>query len=154
VTDPHNSIILHFVSRIFMIPFMIMFALYVLVHGEAGPGGGFQAGAVLAAAVILSRLSLGRKQCIVTTKGLVVIAVLGLMLYSLTGLLPMFFGGEYLNYGLLPVPNQAGIVFGHVTTRSVGILLIEVGVTMGVMGVLGAMFDYLSGSEWGSSDVG
>ena len=154
MTDPPNSIILNFVARILMIPFMIMFALYVLVHGEAGPGGGFQAGAVLAAAVILSRLSLGPKQSVITTNGLVVLAVSGLMLYSLTGLLPMFFGGEYLNYGLLPVPNQDGIVFGQVTIRSIGILLIEVGVTMGVMGVLGAMYDYLTGSEWGMSDVG
>ena len=154
MTDPHSSTILHFVARILMIPFMILFAFYVLVHGEVSPGGGFQAGAILAAAVILSRLSLGRKQRVITTNGLVILAVSGLMLYGITGLLPMFFGGEFLNYDLLPVSNNAGIVFGHVTIRSIGILLIEVGVAMSVMGVLGFMFDYLNGSEWTASDVG
>ncbi len=154
MTDPHSSIILHFIARVLMIPFIILFGFYVLVHGEVGPGGGFQAGAVLAAAVILSRLSLGPQLRIVSTRGLIVLAVAGLTLYGLTGLIPLFFGGEFLNYDRLPVPNRDGIVFGHVTVRSIGILLIEIGVMMGVMGVLGAMFDYLIGVERSDSDGG
>lgn len=153
MTDPHGSMILNFVARVLMIPFIMLFGFYVLVHGEAGPGGGFQAGAVLAAAVILSRLSLGPDQRIISTGGLIVFAVAGLLLYALTGLVPLFFGGEYLDYGRLPIPNRGGVVFGHVTVRSVGIFLIEAGVTMGVMGVLGAMFDYLTGAEWNDTDA-
>ncbi len=154
MTDPHGSIILNFIARILMIPFIILYAFYVLVHGEAGPGGGFQAGAVLAAAVILSRLALGREQRIVSTGGLVTLAVAGLLVYALTGVAPMLFGGEYLDYSHLPVPSTDGIVFGQVTVRSVGVFAIELGVAMGVMGVLGAMFDYLTGAEWGDTDAG
>jgi multicomponent Na+:H+ antiporter subunit B len=35
-----------------LIPFILLFALYVQFHGDFGPGGGFQAGVILAAAVI------------------------------------------------------------------------------------------------------
>lgn len=153
MTGEHRSVILHFIVRIMMLPFLITFAFYTLAHGEAGPGGGFQAGAILAAAVILSRLSLGAHQSIVRTPTLVSLAVLGVSVYAFTGLIPMFFGGNFLDYGSLPIPAEEGIVFGHVTVRSIGILAIELGVTAGVMGVLGAMFDYLSGAEWsGRSD--
>jgi multicomponent Na+:H+ antiporter subunit B len=140
-------VILHFIVRILMLPFLIVFAFYTLVHGESGPGGGFQAGAILAAAVILSRLALGSHQSIVRTHTLVMLAVGGVSVYALTGGVPMLFGGTFLDYGHLPIPAEEGIVFGHVTVRSIGIFAIEAGVTAGVMGVLGAMFDYLSGVE-------
>ncbi len=143
-----RSVILHFIVRILMLPFLIVFAFYTLAHGEAGPGGGFQAGAILAAAVILSRLALGPNQSIVQTSTLVTLAVGGVSLYAFTGIVPMLFGGAFLDYGHLPIPAEQGIVFGHVTVRSIGIFSIEAGVTAGVMGVLGAMFDYLSGAEW------
>lgn len=145
MTVEHRSVILHFVVRIVMLPFMIVFGFYTLAHGEAGPGGGFQAGAILAASVILSRLALGVRQSIVATPALVALAVAGVFFYALTGLVPMFFGGAFLDYGYLPIPSEDGIAFGHVTVRSIGIFAIELGVTAGVMGVLGAMFDYLSG---------
>lgn len=147
-----RSVILHFIVRIVMLPFIIMFAFYTLAHGEAGPGGGFQAGAILAAAVILSRLALGPHQELIATPTLVTFAVGGVSLYALVGLVPMFFGGAFLDYDFLPLGSENGIVFGHVTVRSIGILAIETGVTAGVMGVLGAMFDYLSGAAWGARD--
>ena len=32
-------------------PFILLFALYVLFHGDYGPGGGFQAGVIFASGV-------------------------------------------------------------------------------------------------------
>ena len=46
MTEQHDSIILNFTVRVLLLPFTVVFALYVLVHGEASPGGGFQAGAI------------------------------------------------------------------------------------------------------------
>ena len=43
-----------------LIPFILLLGLYVQFHGEYGPGGGFQAGAILAAGVILYSLLEGR----------------------------------------------------------------------------------------------
>ena len=48
--DPH--VILKVISK-FLVPFIALFAFYVQFHGDFGPGGGFQAGVILAAAVIL-----------------------------------------------------------------------------------------------------
>ena len=39
-----------------MIPFIVVFALYVQFHGDFGPGGGFQAGVILAAGLIFYSL--------------------------------------------------------------------------------------------------
>ena len=61
MTEQHDCVIRHVVVRAFMVPFIFVFGIYVLVHGEASPGGGFQAGAIVAAAVILGRLTLGHE---------------------------------------------------------------------------------------------
>ena len=42
-----------------LIPFIVLFALYVQFHGDYGPGGGFQAGVILASALILYGLVFG-----------------------------------------------------------------------------------------------
>ena len=47
----HHSI-LRVVGKI-VLPYILLFALYVQFHGDFGPGGGFQAGVILAAGVIL-----------------------------------------------------------------------------------------------------
>ena len=54
--DPH--VILKVISK-FLVPFIALFAFYVQFHGDFGPGGGFQAGVILASAVILYALIFG-----------------------------------------------------------------------------------------------
>ena len=54
----NNHSILRVVSK-FMIPYILLFALYVQFHGDFGPGGGFQAGVIFAAAFILYGLIFG-----------------------------------------------------------------------------------------------
>ena len=52
----------HSILRItakFMIPYILLFALYVQFHGDFGPGGGFQAGVIFAAGFILYGLIFG-----------------------------------------------------------------------------------------------
>ncbi len=44
--------ILRVVSKL-LIPYILLFALYVQFHGDFGPGGGFQAGVIFAAGFIL-----------------------------------------------------------------------------------------------------
>ncbi|MBM4298745.1 MAG: sodium:proton antiporter, partial [Deltaproteobacteria bacterium] len=53
----HNPIV-DGVARL-LVPFIQIFALYVISHGHYGPGGGFQGGVILAAALMLLRLILG-----------------------------------------------------------------------------------------------
>ena len=44
-----------------LVPFVLLFALYVQFHGDFGPGGGFQAGVITAGTVILFALIFGVK---------------------------------------------------------------------------------------------
>ncbi|MEE8518811.1 MAG: MnhB domain-containing protein, partial [Dehalococcoidia bacterium] len=111
MTEQHDSIILHFVVRAFMVPFIFVFGIYVLVHGEASPGGGFQAGAIVAAAVILGRLTLGHEQHLARfpTQYLIWLASIGMGIYVLAGVVPLFFGANYLDYGELPLQWFNGV---------------------------------------------
>ena len=47
-----HHLILRVVTKI-VIPFILLFALYVQFHGDFGPGGGFQAGVIFGSAMIL-----------------------------------------------------------------------------------------------------
>ena len=51
-------LILRIVTKI-LVPFILLFALYVQFHGDYGPGGGFQAGVIFAAAIILYSMLFG-----------------------------------------------------------------------------------------------
>ena len=50
------------VTAKFLIPLIMLFALYVQFHGEYSPGGGFQAGVIFASAIILYGLVFGVEQ--------------------------------------------------------------------------------------------
>ena len=99
MTERHDSLILSFVVRAFMIPFIFVFGIYVLTHGEASPGGGFQAGAIVAAAVVLGRLTLGTEHMghRFPTRLLTWLASIGVGIYVLAGVVPLFFGANYLD---------------------------------------------------------
>ena len=113
--------ILRVVSK-FMIPFILLFALYVQFHGDFGPGGGFQAGVIFAAAFILYGLIFGiekaRKVLPATTTRLLL--AFGVLLYAGTGLFGIFLGGNYLDYNVLASTAVGG--------QHLGILLVEFGV--------------------------
>ena len=109
-----------------IVPIVLIYAIYVLMHGEVSLGGGFQAGALIAMAYILYAMVAGIeiKSIKVTQHFAVCTAAVGVMIYALTGLLPLFFGGKFLEYGKLPFPVH------EAELHSIGILLIEIGVTI------------------------
>ena len=55
------DVILRIATKIFL-PFIFMFAIYVQLHGDFGPGGGFQAGVILAAGVVLYTITFGERK--------------------------------------------------------------------------------------------
>ena len=127
-----------------MVPFIQLFALYVIMHGHYSPGGGFQGGAILAASVLLMRLTLGGEdsrrrfsQAQATSQGAV-----GVLIYAGVGLVSLGTGGMYLDYGSLPFPGVETAML-----RSYGILAVEVGVALAVSGILVSIFDDLIGKE-------
>ena len=53
-----GDLVLRVIAKL-LIPFMLLFALYVQFHGELGPGGGFQAGVIIAAAIVFYAIIFG-----------------------------------------------------------------------------------------------
>ena len=128
----------------FLVPFMQIFALYVITHGHYGPGGGFQGGVILAASMMLLRLSLGEEyeHRRFSPTAATFVAAVGILIYAFAGLLPMAFGGRFLDYAYLPIPGLSSPEL-----RYHGILIVESGVGMVVWGTLVSLFDHLLGRE-------
>ena len=121
------------VGRLLM-PFILLFGFYVQFHGDYGPGGGFQAGAIIAAAIILYALLEGEERALkVMPRGLLTGLIAGgALIYGLVGLTGIFLGGNFLDYSVLSSDPIKG--------QHLGILLIEAGVGITVTGVLLSIF--------------
>ena len=128
-----REVIIRTVSRK-LIPLILLFALYVQFHGDFGPGGGFQAGAIFSAGFILYSLIFGFDKLVaaVSPRLLELISVTGVLLYIGVGFLCMILGGEFLNYSVLGDTQVAG--------QHIGILLVEFGVFLSVFSVLLLIF--------------
>ncbi|HKJ15827.1 MAG TPA: DUF4040 domain-containing protein [Xanthomonadales bacterium] len=129
VTGLRHYLVPRVVGRL-LVPFIILFGLYVQFHGEYGPGGGFQAGAFVAAGIVLYSLLEGEKKAldIIPRKVLMGMVCGGALLYSAVGVLGMLMGGNFLDYSVL--------LDNPVAAQQVGIILIELGVGLTVTGVL------------------
>ncbi|MBT3028064.1 MAG: cation:proton antiporter [gamma proteobacterium symbiont of Ctena orbiculata] len=124
-----HNLILRVVSKS-LIPLIILFALYVQFHGDFGPGGGFQAGVIMSAGIILYALVFGldAAEQVIQPPLLRILASIGVVIYAGVGIVSLFFGGNYLNYSVLADNQVAG--------QHLGILLVELGVGITVFSVM------------------
>lgn len=135
----HDSLIVQTISHL-MIPIFHLFGLYVLFHGHYSPGGGFQAGVMIGAALVLEMLvgtqnelkkfSISRE---------LQAAVTGLLIYGGIGALALFSGGEYLNYEALSFLGKDPSY-----RRYWAILIAEIGVTLTVSMTVVIIFQVLA----------
>lgn len=141
--EPARSIIVRIVCNA-LIPFIQLFALYVITHGHYGPGGGFQGGAIFGASIILQRLYLGKEVAYKKFPSPLAPAfgAIGMLIYTLAGLVPMATGAMFLDYGHLPFPGMS-----EPALRNLGILIVEVGIAFSVFGTMVLLFDSLSGGK-------
>ena len=119
-------------------PFIITFALYVHFHGDYSPGGGFQAGVILAAAFALLALVYGLDavQKVLPPRFVRACAALGVIIYAGIGVVTMILGHNYLGYDAL-AEGHAG--------QHYGILGVELGVLVTVFGVMVTVFYLFAG---------
>ncbi len=122
-----------------ILPFILLFALYVFYHGESGPGGGFQAGVILAAGVILYGLIFGLTAArrVVPMRLLEIAIPLGVFLYCAVGIAGIVFGGNFLDYFVLDKDAVHG--------QERGIFWVETGVLVTVAGTMTAIYYAFSG---------
>ena len=127
----------HLVPRVvgrLLIPFILLFGFYVQFHGEYGPGGGFQAGAIIAAGFILYALLEGERRAldVLPQRAMLGLIAVGPLIYVAVGVAGMVLGGNFLDYSPLSDDSVKG--------QQLGIILIEAGVGITVTGVLLAIF--------------
>lgn len=143
--------ILRVITR-FLIPLIMLFALYVQFHGDYSPGGGFQAGVLFAAGWILFVLIYGLDAglAVIPERAMFVLSAAGVLLYALIGLLGVALGGKFLDYDpLLANPQSA---------QQAGIILVEFGVGLTVASVVMLIFTLFArrrselGREWRAED--
>lgn len=117
-----------------IIPFVLMFGLYVQFHGDYGPGGGFQAGVIFASGFILHGLIFGlqRTRAVLPPSILRIMMCGGLLLYSGTGLVTLLLGGNLLDYNVLAHDPLHG--------QHWGVFAVELGVGITVTGVMISLF--------------
>lgn len=133
-----RHVILRALSKL-LIPLIMLFALYVQFHGDYGPGGGFQAGVIFGAGIILYTLMAGLDQArrVFPPRVLEIFVAFGLLLYGSVGVTAIFEGGNFLDYDVLahePIHGQ-----------HLGILLVELGVGITVAAVMATIFFAFAG---------
>jgi multicomponent Na+:H+ antiporter subunit B len=128
-----GDIILRVIAKL-LVPFMLLFALYVQFHGDYGPGGGFQAGVIAATAIVfyvlVFGLEAGRRLLPdwLAEKALAA----GVLLYAGVGVAGLLLGGNYLDYFVLDADPVHG--------QHRGIFWVEAGVMLTVTGVMLKLF--------------
>ena len=117
-----------------VLPFMLLFALYVQFHGDYGPGGGFQAGVIVAGMVILYALVFGiaRAKRIAPQALVERLVPLGVLVYAGTGVAGLLTGLNYLDYSHLAHESAHG--------HEWGIFSVEMGVLITVSSTMIAIF--------------
>jgi multicomponent Na+:H+ antiporter subunit B len=133
-----RDVILRVVARL-LIPFAILFALYVQFHGDYGPGGGFQAGVIVAAAVIFYAVIHGLPEArrVVPESLVETMLALGVLIYAGVGVAGIVLGGNYLDYFVLHAAPAEG--------QHRGIFWVEAGVAVTVSGVMLKVFYLFAG---------
>lgn len=140
---PH--LLLRVVSKL-LIPLIALYAFYVQFHGDFGPGGGFQAGVILAASIILYALIFGIAEAkrAIPPSWIRIAMSLGVLIYGGTGVVTWILGGEFLNYSVLAHDAAHG--------QHYGILAVELGVLVTVASVMVAIFYAFASREPELSD--
>jgi len=128
-----NDLVLRVIGKL-LIPFILLFALYVQFHGDYGPGGGFQAGTILASGIVFYALIYGldKARRIIPDRLVEAMLAAGVLLFAGVGVAGLLLGGNFLDYFVLdkdPIHGQHR-----------GIFWVEAGVHITVCGVMLKIF--------------
>jgi multicomponent Na+:H+ antiporter subunit B len=109
----------------FLFPLVLFFGAYIFIHGHLTPGGGFQGGAIIASAFLLTylgcrgrRISESRSKLTESLSGLV---------FVLVGLIGLAIGGHYFLYNFLP----KGVLHSLLSAGIIPIIYIAIGFKVG-----------------------
>ncbi len=138
-----RSIIIEVVTRL-LFHSIIIISIYLLLAGHNGPGGGFAGGLVAGLALTIRYLAGGRFELAEATRiSAGALLGLGLALAALTGLAPVFFGGQVFQSAIISftAPIFGDVKFVTSTLFDIGVYLVVVGLVVDVLRSLGSEID-------------
>ncbi|ABV74697.1 putative monovalent cation/H+ antiporter subunit B [Rickettsia akari str. Hartford] len=126
-----NPIIKYITS--FIIPYIILYSIYIQLNGESSPGGGFQAGVIFASSLIAYDLVYGHRKLsrYFPPNVLICIAVLGVAIYAIVGTISLFFNDNYLNYDSL-----TNFINDQLLAHHIAIVIVEIGIGLTVAAIM------------------
>ena len=129
-----HHLILRIVTKL-LVGTIFLFALYVQFHGDYSPGGGFQAGVIMAAGFIVygTVFTLEKVKAVFPPWLVHKVLALGVLIYSGTGIYSLFQGYGFLDYAAIDSHHP-------VHGQHLGILIVELGVGITVTGVMVAVY--------------
>lgn len=144
-----HHLILRVITKL-LVGAIMLFAFYVQFHGDFSPGGGFQAGVIMAVAFIIYGIvfSLQNVQKVFPPWLVHKLVALGVLIYAGTGIVSLFLGYSFLDYGAFTPDHPS-----H--GQHYGLLAVEFGVGVTVTAVMVAIYyafagrpPRLSDEEW------
>ena len=134
ISEGYPDTIIRFVARQ-LVPFIQLFALYVVAHGHHSPGGGFQGGVILGASFILLAISYDSRMIVgrMSERSNILLGNIGVLVYAGIGFLCLLLGANFLDYSILSKVLPAT---DTIMARSHGMLGIEIGVAIAVMAIV------------------
>lgn len=138
-----NDIVLRVIGKL-LIPFILLFAIYVQFHGDFGPGGGFQAGVIFATGIVFYALIFGldRARQLIPESWVERGIAAGVLLYLGVGFAGLLLGGNFLDYFVLDADPVHG--------QHRGIFWVEAGVGITVCCVMLKIFYLFAGRDRGA----
>jgi multicomponent Na+:H+ antiporter subunit B len=139
IQSAYENTIIRFTTRL-IVPFMQLFALYVVAHGHHSPGGGFQGGVILGASFILLAISYDLKMVLnrINEKAALLLANTGVLIYGGIGFLCMLLGANFLDYSIL---HRILPATDEIAARSHAMLGVEIGVALTVMVIVMVIYN-------------
>ena len=121
-------------------PFSMLYGLFLLFHGADSPGGSFQGGAIIGATVLMIAFAFGIEQTRnwLRNRTVVVLAAGGTATFALVGLVPMLFGGSFLEHHMFKEQFGIKTKWGLEAIEVGGVAPIVSGVVVGLFFVIAA----------------
>lgn len=123
----------------YMVPFLLVFGLYIIFHGDLSPGGGFQGGVAIASGFILYGLVYGAPAMrkILPRRVSDALIAVGVLLYAGTGTFCLLAGYRFLDYTPIEPSNPGG-------AEAWGMTLVEYGVGFTVSMVMVTIYNEIT----------
>jgi multicomponent Na+:H+ antiporter subunit B len=127
-----NSLIMKTTAR-FLMPFLLLFSIFLFVRGHNEPGGGFTGGLVAAAAFALNSIAFGSREArrVLRVEPRQLIGA-GLLTALSSGIIALVSGQAFLTgiWIYIDLPNQGRVDIGSPLLFDLGVYLVVMGVAL------------------------